>query len=372
MKRNSTIEVLLALIRAGLWEQNCYLSQFGEVDYGRVLELAQEQSVVGLVAAGLEHVVDVKVPKEDVLQFVGLTLQEEQRNTSMNAFIAQIVQKMREADIYTLLVKGQGIAQCYNKPLWRASGDIDFLFSNDNYEKAKQFLIPLATSVEEEEEYAKHIALTINTWVVELHGTLHSGLSRRIDRALDEVQYNLFYGGNVRSWLNSGTLVFLPGINDDIICVFSHILQHFFKGGIGLRQICDLCRLLYTYKNSQNHGLLESRIKKAGLMTEWKAFAALAVDYLGMPVESMPLYSPSKKWSRKGEKVLAFVLETGNFGHNRDNSYYGKYPFVIYKAISLWRNTCDSMRHFVIFPKDAFVVWLWRLRVGFITALMGK
>lgn len=96
------------------------------MDYGRILELAQEQSVVGLVSVGLEHVVDVKVPKEVVLQFVGLTLQEEQRNTSMNAFIAQVVQKMLDEDIYTLLVKGQGIAQCYERPLWRTSGDIDF------------------------------------------------------------------------------------------------------------------------------------------------------------------------------------------------------------------------------------------------------
>ena len=125
MRKDNTINAFFALVCAGLWEKEVCLSQFGEVDYGRILELAQEQSVVGLVAAGLEHVVDVKVPKEDVLQFVGLTLQEEQRNTAMNAFIAQIVQKMRDEDIYTLLVKGQGIAQCYERPLWRTSGDID-------------------------------------------------------------------------------------------------------------------------------------------------------------------------------------------------------------------------------------------------------
>ena len=143
MRKDNTIEAFFALVRAGLWEQDCYLSQYGEVDYGRILELAQEQAVVGLVTAGLEHVKDVRVSQEYILLFVGLTLQEEQRNTAMNAFIAQVVQKMRDEDIYTLLVKGQGIAQCYERPLWRTSGDIDFFLSDTNYGKAKSYLLPL-------------------------------------------------------------------------------------------------------------------------------------------------------------------------------------------------------------------------------------
>ncbi len=49
-----------------------------------------------------------------------------------------------------------------------------------------------------------------------------------------------------------------------------------------------------------------------GLMSEWKAFAALLVDYLGMPVEALPVYDPDRKWSRKASRILSFVLETGN------------------------------------------------------------
>lgn len=101
-----------------------------------------------------------------------------------------------------------------------------------------------------------------------------------------------------------------------------------------------------------------------GILSEWETFAALAVDWLGMPKEAMPLYSAKKKWSQKAERVLSFVLETGNFGHNRDKSYYGKYPVVVYKAISLWRNTSDSLRHFMIFPQDAARVWFIRLKDG--------
>ena len=84
--------------------------------------------------------------------------------------------------------------------------------------------------------------------------------------------------------------------NEDALVVFTHFIKHFYKGGLGARQICDWCRLLWTYKETIDLGLLEIRLKTMGLMTEWKAFAAYAVDYLGMPSEAMPLYDGACEW----------------------------------------------------------------------------
>ena len=296
----------------------------------------------------------------------------EQRNKKMNAFVADLIEKLRKENIYAILVKGQGIAQCYEKPLWRSSGDVDLFLSEDNYKKALQILSPLATSIEEENTYNKHLAMTIDGWTVELHGTLRSGLWQSIDRGIDKVQNAVFYEGKVRSWMNGGTQVFLPAADEDVVFVFAHILQHFYKEGIGLRQICDWCRLLWTYKESLNHKLLETRIKSMGVMTEWKAFAALAVDYLGMPVEAMPFYSDDKKWKRKAVRVMEFVLETGNFGHNRDYSYRNKYPYIIYKAISFWKHLKDGAFFFSIFPLDSIKVTWRRMVVGVSVVLQGK
>ena len=74
-----------------------------------------------------------------------------------------------------------------------------------------------------------------------------------------------------------------------------------------------------------------------GLATEWRAFAAYAVDFLGMPVESMPLYDDSAKWKSKAEKIQSFIVKSGNFGHNEDGSYFSKYPFLVRKSISMFR-----------------------------------
>ena len=71
---------------------------YGEIDFAEVLRLSEEQSVVGLVAAGIEHITDKKPQKKDVLQFIGRTVQLEQRNQTMNYFIGVLVDKNDGAD----------------------------------------------------------------------------------------------------------------------------------------------------------------------------------------------------------------------------------------------------------------------------------
>lgn len=369
-------QAFIALVQSGLWadiESTDLRSQgfWESVDWDEVYRLASEQSVVGVVLAGIEHSY-VKPPQEELLQWIGEVQILEQQNQAMNQFIAKLIEKLRDSDIYALLLKGQGIAQCYERPLWRSSGDVDLFLSDANYTKAEKLLSPLASSIDDEISYFKHKAITIDEWTVELHGTLRSGLWRSLDRVLDKVQYDVFCSGNVRSWLNGKTQVFMPRADEDVVYVFSHILQHFYKEGIGLRQICDWCRMLWKFKDKLDYELLESRIRKAGVMTEWKAFAALAVDYLGMPAEAIPMYSTSSKWSKKASKILTFVLETGNFGHNRDYGYYDKYPYLVYKTISFWKHIKDGYRYFRIFPLDSLKVMARRMLIGFSVVIRGK
>jgi len=121
--------------------------------------------------------------------------------------------------------------------------------------------------------------------------------------------------------------------------------------GVGLRQICDWCRLLWCYRSELDVQLLEKRIKRMGLMTEWKAFASLAVDFLGMPVEAMPFYDV--RFKVKGSWLMDFVMEAGNFGHNRDISYRAKRSAAVVNAITFCRRLRDFARFTPLFPVDS-------------------
>lgn len=356
----SNREAFFALLRAGLWEQGVRLLPYEPLDFDAIYEIADAQSVVGLLAAGLEHVEDRKVTKPEALKFLKRVFSLEGKNASVCAFIEDLMGRLWEAGIYALLVKGQGLAQCYKRPQWRSVGDVDLLLDSDNYLKAKELLLPLAQAVKDEDIDKKHIGITIDSWLVELHGTLHNGLSSRITRVVDRIQEETIRGGQVRMWRNGETNVPLPCIDNDIIFVFTHLLQHFFQGGIRLRQVCDWSRLLWTYRGSIDVELMRSRISEMRLMSEWEVFATLAVEHLGCPVEAMPLYRDSKAIHRRSERALRLILEA-----KTDDEYKKNAPVLKRKLITIWRTMKDTLTFVRIFPIDAFRFLGYFFVVGF-------
>ena len=240
----NNIKFFFELLRTGLWTDARFSGSWNHglgdsVDGEEVYRLAEEQSVVGVVLGGIERLKNATpnlgINQELLLQWIGEVQMIEQQNQTMNQFIADLIEKMRAAGIYTLLVKGQGIAQCYEKPHWRCSGDVDLFLSDDNYNRAKELLVPIASEVEKEYDREKHLGMTIDGYVVELHGTLRSGLSSKIEEGLDEIKKAVFFEGKVRSWMNGRTQVFLPNEDEDVVYVFTHMLQHFFKTGLDIR-----------------------------------------------------------------------------------------------------------------------------------------
>ena len=244
--------------------------------------------------------------------------------------------------------------------------------SKDNFDKAKTFFRPLVPAFDPDNDYSQHINMHYAPCVVEIHGDQHTSISKRVDRVMDEIHHDLFFGGNVRSWQVGNTQVLLSSPDNDVFILFALFLKHFYKGGLGLRQICDWCRLLWTYRDTINVKLLKMRLEKMGIMSIWKGFAAFAVDLLGMPSEAMPLYDNSARWHIKANKICKFVMEVGNFGHNRDTSYYGKYPKLICKMISMWRRFCDAIRHARIFPTDSFRFLPYEVYYGIKVAIKGE
>jgi hypothetical protein len=345
----NSIHTFISLLGAGLWEKAV---SFSSLDIEQVYRLGSQQSVIGLLAAGLEHVTEAKAPKDITMQIMSTVISMEQRNLAMNAFNADLFQKMEAAGIKAFLVKGQGIAQCYERPLWRACGDVDLFLDEENYQKAKAVLIPTAKEVEQENVIKKHLGMTLGSHLVELHGAMHTDVSARIDAVVDEVQRDIFENRGVRFWDNDGTSIPLPSPDNDVIIIFTHFIGHFYVGGMGLRQISDWCRLLWTYKDEIDRDLLGKRLNAMKLMPEWKAFAAFAVELLDMPAEAMPFYNVSAKNTRRALRIQSLMLHTGNFGHNRDESYRRSASKLIVKIRVFFHRFGEFIRLFTIFPSN--------------------
>lgn len=361
-KQNNNINAFLSFLRAGLWERSVRPGFVGEVDFGALFQLAREQSVVGLLAAGLESVEKSRVPQSVRRDFLQQVLMLESKNRQMNDVVKDLMGTFSKAGITACLVKGQGIAQCYERPAWRAMGDVDLMLDYENYEKAKPVLARWAGQAGKEGS-GKHFEVHPDPFEIEIHGSFYTGLHPELDARLDVLKEEAFARKAFRPWaVDSQVLLLAPEY--DAIYVFSHILHHFFQGGIGLRQLCDWCRLLWTFRSSFDCTALEQRLRYLSLLSEWKVFGAFAVAYLGMPASAMPLYDARHPYRCKTRLLLNYILEVGNFGHNRDVSYYRKYPYLIRKGISLCRKSGDFLRHARLFPRDSLLFLSHFLRKG--------
>ena len=92
MKFSNTQEQFFEILRAGLFpdKEARILEHGSSVDWHGIYCLAEEQAVMGLIAAGIENLPTSERPaKEVALQFAGQTIQLEQRNKAMNAFVAK-------------------------------------------------------------------------------------------------------------------------------------------------------------------------------------------------------------------------------------------------------------------------------------------
>lgn len=356
-----SIDAFFLLVRAGLFgcTEGVERLQLDDVDWDVVSKLAETQFVEGVVAGGIEHLrndssainFSQSVPHKWRLRMISKALHLEKRNQEMNKFIAQLTGKLRQRNIHCILVKGQGVAQCYEKPLWRTYGDVDLLLNEDDYQKAKDFLMPYASAAQAENSYKKHLALSIGRWTIELHGSLRCGFSSRIDRELDKIQNDTFYTENVSLWMDGDVPVTLLGQENNVLFVFVHLLNHFYKEIIGMKQICDWCRMLWSYRDSLDLVILEKQLNKMGLMSEWRAFGAFAVNYLGATEGAIPFYSGDAKWNRKARQIQQFILKSGNLRRKGQKSP-AEVSFLKRKQKSVWQRFGNMANHITIFPLD--------------------
>lgn len=112
MNLNYNQKTFFELLKAGLWgEGNLDMRIDGTTDWNYLYQLAQEQSVQGIVLRGLEELrakgIELSVPKVLLLQWIGEVQMIEQRNKEMNVFVADLIEKLRKEDVYAILVKGQ-------------------------------------------------------------------------------------------------------------------------------------------------------------------------------------------------------------------------------------------------------------------------
>ena len=341
----------LELLTAGLWgrEVREEMLRDSDVDWERVVELARQQTVVGIVGEAMSQLPRGVTPRPLYLQVLKEVMEIEEENKRMNTLIPILFRTLDQLGVQSWLLKGQGVAQCYENPFRRTSGDIDVFFPIDSeYEKAREdFLRHLKPEdVHNDNHQTKTLEFEYKGIYIELHGQILPEVNGRCSRNFATFQEECQIE-NGKTW-NVATL---PPPRFDAVFIFMHMVRHYFGGGIGLRQVSDWMRYVHAHHKDIQEEQLKEDLQKTGLFKLWQAFGCMAVESLGCPSDSMFFYSSS--FTKQGRRLLKYILESGNFGYYDERTKSDSRFYLVKRFVAFWGHLQMKLRNLMMFPEES-------------------
>lgn len=316
------------LLRLAIGSSND-IPQIQKEEWKSIYEIAQKQSLMGIIFDGIQKMSDVTKAKGNsmevdinlLMNWMGICRQIEKRNHQLDEAVGKVTAWFEKKGFRSCILKGQGNTLMYPCPAHRTPGDIDIWVSG----KPSEVILFVHSIAPKEKASYHHIDFpAINGIPVEVHyrpcylqnplfnHRLQQWFSRKADKQfLHKVRIE-------------DEEVAIPTARFNVIYQLVHIYNHLFQEGIGLRQMVDYYFVLVNNDEVLViRDTLQRELKHLGL---WKfAWAMMYVlhEILGLSEEKM--IAPIDE--KRGKMLLAEILNGGNFGQYDERYGFGHNSF---------------------------------------------
>jgi hypothetical protein len=333
MELNHTYNAFLALLRAGLWNREPdgeYFPLSPEV-WKQVYQLAHKQTVQGIIYEGIMLLPDNYFPpKKILLKWVVSVDSIEKRNEQMNKDAGELYAFFKENHITAFLMKGQGIASCYENPLLRVCGDIDWFFPDkEQFDRANRLIEECGIKIQKQIGFGS----TCYIWrefLIEHHQHLLDIRNPFLSGYLCRLRQKE-YDNSVYLNINGQTIPILSPLLTHL-SVNTHILKHLLSFGITIRQVCDSARVCYAYHDQVSGDALKEIYSKLGIYNWMQQLNHLLVSHFGMPEKYLPFPLTPQ---RKADEMMTDLLQGIDFGYYIDSRSGGvKRKFILFSLLA--------------------------------------
>lgn len=338
-------KAMLSLLRLGLW---------GEKGMGNVLPLSPEQwlelyqcaqrhTIEGIVFDSFQHLpADLLPPRNLMLKWVVRIEQIERHNTKINQCIKEQLDIFHHRDIFPVLLKGQGIAACYDIPGHRISGDVDWYFDrHSDYLQANEMFRHSGI------DFSYNAGFSVGyLWrgiVTEHHKRMFDIHNPLCFRFLDRLQKR-FSGERLQREVGGNTL-HLPAPILMMLQVNVHILKHLLSFGVGIRQLCDAARVYHVFRLDVNGEELRRIYQTLGILRWIDLLHTVLVKFIGLSPQSLPFELPE---ATDADWMMDEIWMSGNFGFfdSRFEEDARQPGFVRNQATRrVWSNVCKYLKY---------------------------
>ena len=329
---NQSQKLLFLLLRAALFEEKIDASKFVEADWKQIFYLSDIQTVSSLVLDGigmLPHSI-LQISFDKKMMLFAKMQRMEQINTLHRCVIVKIDKALKAEGIQAVFMKGQTVALRYPNPLHRTPGDIDFVVSLKDFDRTMAVMEKIG-KVDHGLVHEHHGMAWVDGVTIEPHYKVHNYQRPSTDQAMQEMFSSVFPSKLSYADIDGYEVpVFSPTIES--VFLTSHMVNHVYEEGLGLRQVIDYAMFLHHCADKidwlQHHEYLhQMRMERA-----WRIFTCICVDYLGMSLPSQveSFSHQEKMWA---EKMMTDIMRVGNFGR-------GEYVFQHRGFIDAFNNYC--------------------------------
>ena len=296
---------LFLLLRAGFGQSMANLELLSAEEWGLLYKQASKQSLIGILYEAINRLPKGNRPPVPVLMRLAYEAEAVKgMNLLQNKEAARLTSLFVAEGVRTAVLKGQANSRLYPDPLIRQPGDID-LWVEGGRENVLALLKKMHFPVGPCSRHHVHLPKDANGVTVEIHYRASSG-SR-----------NPFANRRLQAYLNSELknleLVpegfYVPSFRFALVMQLSHIYQHLFGGGIGLRQLVDYYVLLQN-ASSEDREYVARQLRRLGLSYIAAAVMWVLQEVLALGHEQM-LCEPD---AYRGKWLLKEILSGGNFG----------------------------------------------------------
>lgn len=308
------------ILRNELWQKEELPRQIAPQMFVRILQMAREQSVAGLIADAMIRN-NIKTSAEITMQLLVEQTQHEKVFALMKLTLKQLSEVLNELNANYVVFKGLTMAILYKTPAMRTAGDIDFYVPEKDFDLVFKRLSDKLKVKKAGLETEKHLNFYLNGVDCEMHHRLEtfgcSSHQRYFDNLID---VNVKCAQSIK--VGDSTVKILS-VENNILLVFKHLFNHLMVEGVGLRQVCDLALLLDGMYGKYNPESLMTNMKKIGYHRAFRAMCALLVDELGLDANKCPcrITAYDRWWAKR---LLHEIEKRGNFGkYNRKHTTPG-------------------------------------------------
>ena len=275
-------ELFLEILKRILHREKCVLKDEEILTCLKdILRLSSIHMVNPLVVDALYHTYPEKMEV-----YKKRAIDQTVKQAGRTASFLLLYQKMQEAGLSPIVMKGIVSRNMYEEPEARYSVDEDLLIDPDEIHPYHDFLLKHGFHLVGENSHIdtadeisyqnkkNHLYLEVHKHLFDPNDEFFGGLSQSFENGEESVKIPI-YGTNIKTL----------GFNDHLLYMICHAYKHLIYSGFGIRQVCDMLLFAETYGKYMDWNKITEALEQHRLTFFAKALLKICVEYLDMDIE---------------------------------------------------------------------------------------